>query len=294
CSSDLKVLFDLGHVSTPEPFHRLFNQGKIQAHAYTDERGMYVDAHDVVEKEGKFFVNDQEVRQEYGKMGKSLKNAVSPDEIFEEYGADTLRLYEMYMGPLEASKPWNTRDIVGVHRFLQRFWRALVDEETGESRVIDDAADDELRKALHKTIDGVTQDMEGLAFNTAIAKLIELNNKLTNLAGTPREVAEAMVQMVAPLTPHIAEELWHRLGKSESVAWESFPQADPDQLGVETVEITVLVKGKVRARINVAPGLSAEDLEKTALTDAKVQELIGEQKVRKVIAVPDRMVNIVL
>ncbi len=289
-----KVLFDLGHVSTPEPFHRLFNQGKIQAHAYTDERGMYVDAHDVVEKDGAFFVADQEVKQEYGKMGKSLKNAVSPDEIFEEYGADTLRLYEMYLGPLEASKPWNTRDIIGVHRFLQRFWRALVDEETGNSRVSDEPAADELRKALHKTIDGVGKDMESLAFNTAIAKLIELNNKLTSLKGTPREVAEAMVKMVAPLTPHIAEELWHRLGQSGSVAWESFPQADPDLLVVDTVEIPIMVKGKVRAKIQVAPGLSADDLEKTALTDAKVQDLIGAQKVRKVVAVPDRMVNIVL
>jgi leucyl-tRNA synthetase len=289
-----KVLFDLGHVSTPEPFQKLFNQGKIQAHAYTDERGMYVDAHDVVERDGKFYVGDKKVAQEYGKMGKSLKNAVSPDEIFDDYGADTLRLYEMYMGPLEASKPWNTRDIVGVHRFLQRFWRAIVDEDTGDLRVTNDPADDELRRALHKTIDGVRQDMWALGFNTAIAKLIELNNKLTSLDKTPREVAEAMVKMLAPLAPHVCEELWHRLGHEQTVGYKAFPEADPDLLEEETIEIPVSIKGKVRAKIHVAPGLDAKQLEAAAFADTRVKELIGDQKVRKVIAVPDRMVNIVL
>ena len=136
-----KVLFDLGHVSTVEPFQRLFNQGYIQAYAYTDQRGVYVEASEVVERDGGWFLGDDPVNREYGKMGKSLRNVVTPDDIYTEYGADTLRLYEMFMGPLDASRPWNTTDIVGVHRFLQRLWRNVVDEETGAGRVADTAAD---------------------------------------------------------------------------------------------------------------------------------------------------------
>ena len=141
-------------------------------------------------------------------MGKSLKNAVSPDEMYEAYGADTLRLYEMAMGPLDASRPWETRDVVGMYRFLQRLWRAMVDETTGELVVDDAPADDETRRLLHRTIDTVRREMDALRFNTAIAKLIELNNHVTKLAATPREVAEPLVLMLAPLVPHVAEELW--------------------------------------------------------------------------------------
>ena len=148
-----KVLFDLGHVSTPEPFHRLFNQGTITAAAYTDERGVYVEATEVEERDGSWFHDGVEVVRHDGKMGKSLKNVVTPDDIYRDYGADTLRLYEMFMGPLDASRPWSTQDIVGVHRFLQRFWRNVVDEDTGELHVVDVPADDETRRLLHRTID---------------------------------------------------------------------------------------------------------------------------------------------
>jgi leucyl-tRNA synthetase len=289
-----KILFDLGHVSTPEPFHRLFNQGYVQAHAYTDDRGVYVEASEVEERDGQFFHEGKPLNREYGKMGKSLKNAVTPDEICEEYGADTLRLYEMYMGPLEASKPWNTRDIIGVFRFLQRFWRAIVDEKTGEATITDDAADDELRRALHKTIQGVHDDMESLGFNTAIAKLIELNNKLTNLDRTPREVAEGMVRMIAPFAPHFAEELWSKLGHGESIAYAPFPEADPDLLVDDTIEIPVMVKGRVRAKIHVPPDTDPAGLEAAAMSDPKVVEFLEGKEVRKVIAVPKKMVNIVI
>ena len=288
------ILFDLGHVSTPEPFHKLFNQGYVQAYAYTDDRGMYVNAHEVEERDGKYYYHDKEVKRQYGKMGKSLKNAVSPDEICEEYGADTLRLYEMYMGPLEASKPWNTRDIVGVHRFLQRFWRVLIDEQTGELKVTDEKPADDLRKALHKTIHGVKSDMQSLCFNTAIAKLIELNNRLTRLDKTPREVAEAMVKMLAPLAPHIAEELWLRLGHQPSVAYEAYPEADDKLLVADMVEIPVMVKGKVRARIQVPADADPETLETTAMNDETVKRYLSDKQVRKVIVVPGRMINIVV
>jgi leucyl-tRNA synthetase len=289
-----KVLFDLGHVSTPEPFQRLFNQGYVQAAAYRDERGVYVEASKVEERDGRFFYEGNAVTRELGKMGKSLKNAVSPDEICSEYGADTLRLYEMYMGPLDASKPWNTRDIVGVHRFLQRVWRNLVDEQTGEMRIADEPADDRLTRLLHEAIDGVRRDMESLGFNTAIAKLIELNNALMGLERLPREVAEALTRMIAPLAPHAAEELWSKLGNRSSIAYEPFPEADPALLVDETVEVPVMISKKVVAKVLVAPGTDPGGLEKAALADAKVLEKIAGRKVVKVIAVPDRMVNIVL
>ncbi len=212
-----KVLYDLGHVSSEEPFRRLFNQGYIQAFAYTDARGTYVPAEEVVEAaDGTGFTwNGQPVRREYGKMGKSLRNVVTPDEMCERYGADTFRLYEMSTGPMEVSRPWSTRDVVGSQRFLQRVWRNLVDEQTGQARVTDAEPDVETLRALHKAIAGVHGDFLALHYNTAAAKLIELNNHLTKAygsTGVPRSVAEPLVQMMAPLTPHIAEELWARLG----------------------------------------------------------------------------------
>src|SRR5699024_10971409 len=171
-----KVLFDLGHVTSKEPYRRLFNQGYIQAYAYTDARGVYQPAEDVVERDGKFFIPgagdggaDLEVFQEYGKMGKSLKNAVSPDDICDNYGADTLRVYEMAMGPLDTSRPWATKDLVGAQRFLQRAWRLVVDEATGGTSVTDAPLSDDDLKALHRTVDGVTGDYAGLRDNTAVA-----------------------------------------------------------------------------------------------------------------------------
>jgi len=290
-----KVLFDLGHVSTPEPFQRLFNQGYVQAAAYKDDRGVYVEAAMVVERDNEFLYEGKPVVREFGKMGKSLKNAVSPDEICAEYGADTLRLYEMYMGPLDASKPWNTRDIIGVHRFLQRLWRNLVDEESGALRVTSEPADLETRRLLHKTIDCVRRDMSSLGFNTAIARLIELLNGLGGRESVPREVAGALIKMVAPLAPHIAEELWSRLEPGAgTVAYEPFPEPDPAYLTQESIEIPVMIQKKVRAKLNVPPGTSAGDLEKAALEHPKVKEHLSGKKVLKVIAVPDRTVNIVV
>jgi leucyl-tRNA synthetase len=293
-----KVLYDLGHVSTPEPFQRLFNQGYIQAAAYTDERGFYVEA-SAVEKQGdQFFFEGKPVTPEYGKMGKSLKNMVTPDDIYAEYGADTLRLYEMFMGPLDASRPWSTTDIVGVHRFLQRLWRNVVDEETGETRVGDEPADDATRRLLHQTIAAVRADMDDLSFNTAIARLFELNNRLTEVvAGTgaaPREVVTAMALMVAPLAPHVGEELWERLGKSGSLAFDPFPEADPALLVEEEVEIAVQVNGKVRARITVATSATDTDIEAAARADERVAAALDGKAVAKVVMVPGRLVNFVL
>ena len=167
-----KVLYDLGHVTSKEPYRRLYNQGYIQAYAYTDSRGIYVPAAEVEEKDGKFFYNGEEVNQEYGKMGKSLKNAIGPDDFCEEFGADTLRVYEMSMGPLDTSRPWATKDVVGAQRFLQRLWRLVVDETTGEITVSDAKLNDEDLKQLHRTVAGIRDDYDHLRANTAVAKLI--------------------------------------------------------------------------------------------------------------------------
>ena len=293
-----KVLFDLDHVSSEEPFHRLFNQGYIQAYAFRDARGQTVPATDVMEDNGAFTYNGEAVNREYGKMGKSLKNVVTPDEMYEEYGADTFRLYEMAMGPLEASRPWNTRDVVGMQRFLQRLWRNLVDEDTGETIVSDDSAPDELLRHLHRAIAGVEADMEHLRFNTAISKLIEFNNALTQFvtAGNraPRSVMESVAQMLSPLCPHLAEEMWFRLGHKESVTYVPFPVADPALLVADTIEIPVQINGKVRSRINVSPSLTEDELLATALADDKVRTALDGKTPFKTVVVPQRMVNLVV
>ena len=289
-----KVLYNLGYVSSFEPFRRLFNQGYIQAYAYTDERGSYVPADEVVERDGGYFHRDQPVNREYGKMGKSLRNIVTPDEMVEQYGADTFRVYEMSMGPLEVSRPWETRAVVGAQRFLQRVWRALVDEQTGASRVVDTPADEATRRLLHRVISDVRTDLVGLRFNTAIAKLIELTNRITAVAGagTPREVAEPLVLMVAPVAPHLAEELWQRLGHPTSLAYVDFPIADPALLVAETITYPVQVGGKVRGRVEVPADASEEAVRAAAL--AEVSGHLGGATPRKVIVVPGRMVSIVM
>jgi leucyl-tRNA synthetase len=290
-----KVLYDLGHVSSKEPYARLFNQGYILADAFQDARGIYVDAFGVDRHaDGTFTYAGEPVSREWGKMGKSLKNAVSPDEMYDAYGADTLRLYLMASGPLDASRPWETRDVIGMHRFLQRLWRAMVDEQTGATVVVDEPADDDTRRLLHRTIHAVRTEMEALRFNTAIAKLIELNNHLTKLGSTPREVAEPLVLMVAPLAPHVAEELWRRLGHDETVTYVPFPVADAAWLVDDTVEYPVQVNGKVRSRITVAADADADVVEAAALADDKVRAAVDGGTPRKVIVVPGRLVNVVI
>ena len=295
-----KVLYDLGHVSSREPYRRLVNQGYIQAFAYTDARGSYVPAEQVVERDGGFVYpspdGDIEVFQEFGKIGKSLKNSISPDEICDDYGADTLRVYEMSMGPLDASRPWATKDVVGAHRFLQRVWRLVIDEETGETRVVDAELSAETLRVLHRTIDGVSEDYVALRNNTAAAKLIEYTNHLTKQYrdGIPRAAVEPLVLMLAPLAPHMAEELWLRLGHGTSLAHGPFPVADPAYLVDDTVEYPVQVNGKVRGRVVVASDAATDAVQAAALADEKVQAFLDGATPRKVIVVPGRMVNLVV
>jgi len=293
-----KVLHDLGHVSSEEPFHRLFNQGYIQAYAYRDERGQTVPANEVEEANGTYTWQGEKVVREYGKMGKSLKNIVTPDEMYDEFGADTFRLYEMSTGPLDASRPWNTRDVVGMQRFLQRSWRNLVDEDTGALHVSDAEAPLQLKRDLHKAIHGVGIDMQNLRFNTAISKLIELNNALTiyvnEHGSTPREVAVPLVQMLSPLCPHMAEELWSMLDQTTELTFAPFPVADPALLVSDTIEIPIQVNGKVRSKLSVVPTVTDDELRALALADEKVIALLNGAEPSKVVIVPKRLVNVVL
>ena len=294
-----KVLFDLGRVSSEEPFRRLFNQGYIMAFAFRDGRGQPVPAAEVIEEtspdgETSYTWKGQPVSREYGKMGKSLKNVITPDEMFEAYGADTFRVYEMSMGPLDLSRPWETRAVVGAQRFLQRLWRNVIDEVSGEVLVTSDAPDEATKRLMHKTIDVLRTDFDGLRFNTAIARLIEFNNALTKLPSVPREAAEALVVMTAPVAPHVAEELWARLGHDESLTFVDFPKADPALLVDATVTCVVQVQGKVRDRLEVAADISEEDLRAQALATDKITSALAGRVVRKVIVRAPSLVNFVV
>jgi leucyl-tRNA synthetase len=295
-----KVLFDLGHVSTPEPFQRLYNQGYILADAFTDPVGRYVPASEVVRgADGTWRHDGEPVTRHAGKMGKSLKNAVSPDEIYDTYGADTLRMYEMAMGPLDADRAWQPDDIVGVFRFLQRLWRNVVDETTGVANVSEAglAGDDPLYRLLHQTIDAVGSQYRQLRYNVAIARLTELNNAVTRFVGqhgaAPRQVVEPLVLMVAPLAPHIAAELWERLGHDDQIDDVAFPLPDAAALVGTAMVLPVTVDGRRRGEITVYRGASEDEVRQAALALAPVAQLVGEDRVARVIHVPGKIINVV-
>jgi leucyl-tRNA synthetase len=298
-----KMLFDLGHVSTPEPFAKLFHQGLITSFAYQRADRTLVPSDEVQEIDGDFIetATRERLTQVVAKMSKSLKNVVNPDDVIADYGADTFRLYEMYMGPLEASKPWNTRDIIGSFRFLQRAWRLLVDERSGEP-LLASKADPALERLLHRTIHKVGEDIERISLNTGIAALIELVNaatRPTSLAspedgGLTRDQAERFVLILAPFAPHMAEELWHRLGHATSVALASWPKHDPAMLVDDEVEMPVQILGKIKARIMVPTKATPPEVEAIVLANAEVQSHLAGRAPKKVIVVPGRMVNLVV
>lgn len=296
-----KVLFDLGVVGTSEPFRKLFHQGLITSFAYQRADKTLVPVDEVaVDAEGNAteIATGEKVAEITAKMSKSLKNVVNPDDVIAEYGADTFRLYEMYMGPLEASKPWNTDDTIGLYRFIQRVWRLVANEATSESTFAS-AQDDDIERALHKAIDKVTGDLDRMGFNTAIAAMIEFVNAATPsgapTGNSPLTASQAarFAQILAPFAPHVAEEIWARTGSSGFVCNSPWPEADSSMLLAETVEIPVQVMGKVRAKIQVPAGVDDKTLEELALADERVQGWIEGKTVRKVIVVSGRLVNIV-
>jgi leucyl-tRNA synthetase len=237
------------------------------------------------------------VTRRSGKMGKSLKNGVSPDDIYRRYGADTLRLYEMATGPLEADRPWHTGDIVGVHRFLQRLWRSMISEQTGQVRVSDRALDDETLRRLHQAIMVVRRDFGALRFNTAIARLMELTSRAARITAAdgalPRALAEPLVLMVAPLAPHIAEELWRHLGHAASLAHAALPEADQDLAAERAVSLPVQINGKTRFTMQVPAGADREQIERLLTAHQDFALYTAGLKVQRMIIVPGRIASVV-
>ncbi|MCH2146920.1 MAG: leucine--tRNA ligase [Phycisphaerales bacterium] len=291
-----KILFDLGEVSSKEPFTKLFHQGLLTSYAFQRANKSLVPVHQVEER-GDVFVDTEtgeEVERVIAKMSKSLRNVVNPDDVIEEYGADTLRLYEMYMGPLEASAPWNTRDIVGVHRFLQRVWRLGIDEQTGELRSdLADESNDAVERALHATIAKVTEDIPNLSYNTAIASMIEFVNTATSESSITRDQLARFACLLSPFAPHIAEELHAKLGNDTSITFEAWPSFNEAMLTSDVIELPVQIMGKVRGKIEVPADASQEDIETLAVQDEHIASLIEGKTIRKIIVVPKQIVNIV-
>ncbi len=293
-----KVLYDLGHVSTDEPFRKLFNQGMIQGFAYRDSRGLMVPIDQVEEREPEKFFNKtsgEPVTRVVAKMSKSLKNVVNPDEVIGQYGADAFRLYEMYMGPLDASKPWNTRDVPGLLKLCQRIWRLIVDENTNQLSpcLSDEPPDDGTLRMFHKTVKRVTGDIELLKLNTAIAAIFDFVNFMTPRTVRPRQIMEPFVLLVSPFVPHLGEELWQRLGHDSTLAYEAWPKYDEGLTRDEEVEIAVQIGGKIKARIMVPADADGETVEAAALGHERVKSLTAGKTIRKVVVVPGRLVNII-
>lgn len=330
-----KVLFDRGHVSSAEPFQRLVNQGMIlgeyEYFGSKDADGNWVAADQVkisaagektfscnlqtqqpyevvrfqnneIEKVGGQFVlksdHSVSVKATAEKMAKSRGNVINPDSIVDAYGADTLRLYEMFMGPLEQTKPWNMDSVGGVRNFLGRVWRMIIDDNSENISlnvaVKDVQPSDEQNRMLHKTIKAITQDTESLGYNTAIARMMEFVNFFTRESTRPLSVMKSFVKLVSPYAPHLAEELWQTLGHTESIAYERWPEFDENLTRDALVEIPIQIKGKIKAKIQVPIGLSKTELESEARKHEKIDSLIADLEIIKVIAVPDRMVNFVV
>ncbi len=252
-----KVLYELGIVNTPEPFMRLINQGMI-------------------------------LGEDGQKMSKSLGNVINPDDIIRDYGADSMRVYEMFMGPLQVTKPWSTNGLVGVHRFLDRIWRL------SERRLTDEPLSRDMERLLHKSIKKVSQDTENLEFNTAISQMMILVNELFKQETLPRKAWEAFVLLLAPYAPHLSEELWEKLGHTPSVSRVSFPEWNEELARDDEVTIVIQVNGKMRAKVQALADLSEQDLKELALNQKRIQELVNGKTPKKIITVPNKLVNIVL
>lgn len=317
-----KVLYDRGYLTEPEPFRKLVNQGMILGEAeltgLKNKNGEWVSARDVslesfdgelirleqeqVEKKGENFVLKENpeivVDSRAYKMSKSRGNVINPDDVVEQYGADALRMYEMFMGPLEQMKPWNMSGVEGVSRFIGRVWRMVIDERADELRLSDaiqdaDPTEDQLR-VLHKTIKAVTEDIEKLSFNTAISRMMEFTNALTQCDVRPRAVIEPFVLLLSPFAPHVAEELWQILGKTDTLAYEPWPEFDESKIAESTIEIPVQINGKLRAKLSLPADADKTAMQEAAENDDEVRKHIDGKTIVKVIVVPGRMVNFVV
>jgi leucyl-tRNA synthetase len=290
-----KVLYDIGIVSTKEPFRQLFNQGMILAFSYRDAAGKYYEPEKVTQREGHHFAGDIAVTQKTEKMSKSRFNVVNPDDIVAAFGADSLRLYEMFMGPLEMTKPWQTSAVHGMRHFLERAWRLVCEDDIPDSpRQVDVAPDQRLLRLQHKTVRAVTEGIENLRFNTSIARLMELVNALTPMEKRPRSVVQSLVLLLAPFAPHLCEELWRVLGHRESLAYAHWPVFDPDLARDEQREYVVQLNGRVRHRIVADAEMGTDTLLALVKADPRVKELLAGKQTVKEIAIRGRLVNFVV
>ncbi|MEZ6057900.1 MAG: class I tRNA ligase family protein [Planctomycetaceae bacterium] len=341
-----KVLFDLGHLSTPEPFHKLVNQGMIlgdyeyfcsvedfrkheQELLTAGFRGLFHDVgprgesgsysikvwsddgthsgklidlpeEAVIREKGSVLLRSPriELTTKAEKMSKSRGNVVNPDDVVDSYGADSLRLYEMFMGPLEQTKPWQMSGVEGVYRFLGRVWRMIADGESDaiqlNAAVQDVDCTPEQERLLHKTIKAVTQDVERLSFNTAISRMMEFTNEFSGAIPRPKSAMESLTLLLAPFAPHLAEECWQLLGHEESLTYTPWPTFDESKLVVDAVEVPIQINGKLRAKIMVPTGVDASTMQQLAESDEAVQSQLAGKTVVKVVAVPGRMVNFVV
>ncbi|HCR91407.1 MAG TPA: leucine--tRNA ligase, partial [Prolixibacteraceae bacterium] len=287
-----KVLFDLGIVSTNEPFQKLFNQGMILAFAYETATGAKVASDLVEEKDGKYFHTEtgEELKQIVAKMSKSLKNVVNPDDVCEKYGADSLRLYEMFMGPLDDTKPWAENGVKGVFGFLGRACRFFANPEN----IVDGEEDRETAKLLHQTIKKVGEDIENLKFNTGISALMVFNNLAYKKGKVTKATAETFAKILSPYAPHLAEELWQLYGHSETLAYEPWPQVDPSLMEEDTFEYPVSFNGKMRFKIELPVDMPVAEIEKAALAHEMAQKWTEGKTPKKVIIVPKKIINIVV
>jgi leucyl-tRNA synthetase len=287
-----KVLFDLGIVSTNEPFAKLFNQGMILAFAYVTPSGAKVSSDLVVEREGKYYHKDtgDELHQIVAKMSKSLKNVINPDDVVKQYGADSLRLYEMFMGPLDERKPWAENGVKGVYNFLTRAHRFFSDP----GNIHGETEDPDTEKLLHKTIHRVSQEIENLKFNTAISFLMVFNNHVMKKGKVTRETAETFAKILSPFAPHLGEELWAVYGNSQSLAYENWPAVNADMLKEDTVEYPVSFNGKMRFKLELPASMEVADVERSVLEHEKTVKYLEGKTIKKIIVVPRKIINVVL
>ena len=287
-----KVLFDLGVVSTDEPFTKLFNQGMILAFAYETSTGAKVSSDLAEEKDGKFFHTEtgEELKQIVAKMSKSLKNVVNPDDVIEKYGADSLRLYEMFMGPLDERKPWAENGVKGVFNFLNRVYRFFAD--TGN--ITDGEEDAEVAKLLHQTIRKVESDIENLKFNTAVSALMVFNNLVIKKGKVTKETAETFAKILAPFAPHMAEELWSVYGNENTLAYEVWPWVNESLLQEDVYEYPVSFNGKMRFKLELPLDMPKDEIEKKVLSHELAQKWLAGKTVRKFILVPKKIINVVV
>ena len=287
-----QVLYDAGIVHTPEPFQRLINQGMITSFAYQKANKSLVPTDMVEERDGKYFDKEtgEELTQVIAKMSKSLKNVVNPDDFIRDYGADSVRMYEMFMGPLTESKPWATQGFIGVYRFLDRIWRLST-----EKPIVDKAPSKELEKLMHKTIKKVTEDTSTLNFNTAISQMMVFVNEMNKESEVPYVCLETLTLLLSPYTPHLAEELWSTiLGHQPSVSKAPWPKYDEEKTKDDEIEVVVQINGKVRAKMKVGREISKDDMLALAKTDENVKKWTDGKTVVKEIVVPGKLVNIVV